>query len=291
MKAVSPIRLARSPALLSLLIGILLISGCASSRSQSDEETKVIRIKGSDTMLLLVNRWAEAFMKLNPDIAIYVEGGGTGTGIRALIEGDVELSSASRSLRPSEVQRLLEKRGSLGLSILTAKDALSVYLNPGNPVNNLTIAQLKAIFSGSVSNWKDVGGIDMPITVVGRPPNSGTYLFFREHVLDGDPYGPSTETVPTTSAVIRFVKSQPGAIGYGGLAYGSDVTHCAIEGVEPTAENVRSGSYPIARYLYLFSAAPPEGAIKAFTDWVLSNAGQEVVREVGYVPLWELPEE
>jgi phosphate transport system substrate-binding protein len=273
-----------------LLAAALVLPGCGSAPPQRGEGTETLHIKGSDTMLRLVNRWAEDFMKLHPEIAVYTEGGGSETGIRALIEGDADLSSASRTLRPSEVKQLLQKRGSLGLSILAAKDALSVYLNPSNPVRDLSLSQLKDIFSGHIENWKEISGEDLPIVVIGRPPNSGTFLFFEEHVLEGEPYGSRSSTVPTTSAVIAQVKAHRGAIGYGGLAYGKDVIHCAVEGVEPTAENVRNGSYPIARYLYFFAAAPPRGSIKLFVDWVLSNAGQQIVEEIGYIPLWELPQ-
>lgn len=273
-----------------LFTATLILPGCAPAPPQRDDGAETLRIKGSDTMLRLVSRWAEDFMKLHPDIAVYTEGGGSETGIRALIEGEVDLSSASRTLRPSEVGQLLEKRGSLGLSILTAKDALSVYLNPANPVRDLSFAQLKDIFSGRIDNWREISGENLPIVVIGRQPNSGTFLFFKEHVLEGAQYSSRSTTVPTTSAVIAQVKAQRGAIGYGGLAYGKDVIHCAVEGVEPTAENVRNGSYPIARYLYFFAAAPPQGSIKLFVDWVLSSAGQQIVDEIGYIPLWEVPE-
>ncbi len=273
-----------------LLAAALAIPSCASTPQRHDDGAETLHIKGSDTMLRLVNRWAEDFMRLHPEIAVYSEGGGSETGIRALIEGETDLSSASRTLRPSEVKQLLQKRGSLGLSILAAKDALSVYLNPANPVRDISLAQLRDIFAGRIENWKEISGEDLPITVIGRPPNSGTFLFFEEHVLEGEPYSDRSTTVPTTSAVITQVRAQRGAIGYGGLAYGRDVTHCAVEGVEPTAENVRNGSYPIARYLYFFAASPPEGSIKLFIDWVLSNAGQQIVEEIGYIPLWELPE-
>ena len=269
----------------------ITLSGCAGSAESEDEGTRSIRIKGSDTMLRLVNRWAEEFMKLHPDIAVYVDGGGTETGIRALIEGETDLTSASRTLQASEVKELLQKRGSLGLSILTAKDALSVYLHPDNPVRDLTLEQLHDIFTGQIRNWKNVGGADAPIRVISRPPNSGTFLFFEEHVLEGESYTERSESVPTTSAVIRAVRANPAAVGYGGLAYGRDVIHIAVDGVEPTAENVRNGSYPIARYLYFFAAEPPEGPIKLFVDWILSNSGQKIVGEVGYIPLWELPAE
>ena len=279
-------RLVRDTTLPLLALALLWASGCAPAPTVVSENA-VVRIKGSDTMLLLVSRWAEEFMKVHPEIAIYAEGGGTETGIDALIDGTVELSAASRTLRAEEARLLLEKRRSLGYSILTAKDALSVYLHPDNPVRNLTLEQTRDLFTGRRTLWTEFGGAPVPVLVVGRQPNSGTQLFFEEHILQGSAYASSTVTVPTTKAVIRMIKGNRGAIGYGGLAFGADVTHASINGVAPTAENVRNGSYPIARYLYLYAAEPPEGAVKEFIDWILSNAGQRVVADVGYIPLWE----
>ena len=273
--------------MLPLLSAALLLAGCAPAPTAVRTDRPTIRIKGSDTMLLLVSRWAEEFMKLHPEVAIYNEGGGTETGIDALIDGSVELSAASRTLRADEARRLLQTRRSLGYSILTARDALSVYLNPGNPLRDLSMEQLRRLFTGEAGSWSEVGGEARTVQVIGRPPNSGTRQFFEEHVLRGAPYAASTITVPTTKAVIRMVMEDRGGIGYGGLAYGSDVIHASIDGVAPTAENVRSGAYPISRYLYLYAAEPPDGHVKEFIDWILSDAGQRIVREIGYIPLWD----
>lgn len=265
------------------------LGGCGSGRDTTTDARSSLRIKGSDTMLLLTTRWAEEFMRVHPRIAVYTEGGGTETGIDALIEGNTDLCAASRTLRAEEVRRLLQKRGSLGISVLTAKDALSVYLHPDNPVGSLTMQQITGLFTGEIRNWRDVGGADLPVTVISRAPNSGTFLFFEEHVLQGRPYSRDAETVATTEAVIRRVRELPGAVGYGGLPYGEDLRHVAVEGIKPTSDNVRNGSYPISRYLYLYASRPLEGELKLFVDWVLSNAGQTVVRSVGYIPLWDVP--
>lgn len=283
-------RLPRLAALPATLLAMLFLAGCAATPSAVSDRA-VVSIKGSDTMLLLVSRWAEEFMKLHPDVVVHAEGGGTETGIEALIEGDVELCAASRTLRADEARLLLEKRQTLGYSILSAKDALSVYLHPANPVRNLTLVQARELFTGTRTLWTDLGGDAVPVLVVGRQPNSGTQLFFQEHVLQGADYSSSMVTVPTTRAVIRLVSENRGAIGYGGLAFGPDVTHASIDGVAPTAEHVRDGSYPISRYLYLYAAEPPDGAVKLFVDWILSNAGQQVVSDVGYIPLWEPAED
>jgi phosphate transport system substrate-binding protein len=274
--------------LLAALLIIATASGCASSDTDDNDDRAVLRIKGSDTMLLLTLRWAEDFMRIHSRVAVYAEGGGTETGIDALIDGRADLCAASRPLRAEEVRRLLQKRGSLGISILTAKDALSIYLHPDNPISNLTMEEISDLFTGRVRNWKDVGGENFPVTVISRQPNSGTYLFFEEHVLRGKSYREDAITAASTEAVIRHVRNNRGAIGYGGLPYGDDVLHVSVDGVRPIAEHVRNGSYPISRYLYLFAAGPLQGRVKAFVDWVLSNAGQQVAGEVGYIPLWDV---
>lgn len=248
---------------------------------------RIIRIKGSDTMLILVSRWAEEYMKLHPNVSVYAEGGGTVTGVQALIAGQANICAASRPLQSSEARLLAEKYGYLGISFLVAKDALSLYLNHENQVHNLSLEQLKKIFTGEITNWKQVGGIQEPILVLIRSPNSGTFLYFKEHVLDGHAYSIYAQTMPTTTAVVKAVSENREAIGYGGIVYGSDVNHCKIERVTPTEENVRNDSYPIIRYLYLYTIDTPRGPIKSFIDWVLKD-GQKVVKEVGYIPLWEV---
>jgi phosphate transport system substrate-binding protein len=174
------------------------------------------------------------------------------------------------------------------MGFLVAKDALSVYLNPENPVKELSLEQLRRIYSGEIINWRAVGGRDQPISVLIRPPNSGTHLYFREHVLGGAPYSDRAQIVATTDNMVDGVSASPEAIGYGGIAYGPDIIHCSIEGVKPSEENVRNDSYPIVRYLYLYTVDTPQGTTKDFIDWVLKE-GQQTVRSVGYVPLWEVP--
>lgn len=272
-----------------LAAAILLSLGCAAS---GGEETAggaaSIRIVGSDTMRPLLLAWAESYMKENPPVSIYVKGGGSARGIEALIENEADLCAASRAMLPDEVKRLLDRRGFLGLSILTAKDALSVYLHPANPLTDLTRDDLKRIFTGRVSDWSELGGPKLPVHVVNRQPNSGSYFFFRGHVLGDEEYGNAWATAPNTAAVVRAVSTDTGAIGYGGIAYGPELRHASIDGVAPTAEDVRSGAYPLARYLYLYAAGPLEGELRRFVDWILSDAGQRRVIEVGYIPLWDV---
>ena len=266
---------------------LCLITSCSGNSVLRRSNDRMIRLKGSDTMLLLVQRWNADFMKNNPDISVYVEGGGSKTGIQALIEGTIDIAAVSRPWQPDEISELVEEQGSLGITILCARDALSVYLHPDNPVQDLSSEQIKDLFSGRITNWKDVGGLDEPVTVVNRNPNSGTYLFFSEHVLLGESYSAAAVTLPTTSDITDFVARNRGAVGYGGMTYGREVYHSKVDGVNPTLPNVRNGEYAIARYLYLSTTRPPHGLIKRYVDWVLSEEGQQIVEEVGFIPLYE----
>ena len=252
------------------------------------ERTAIVRIQGSDTMLVLATRWAEEYMKSKPNVSIYVEGGGTDKGVEALVKGKADICAASRPLQAKEARLLAEKYRYIGISHLVAKDALSIYVNPGNPMNNFSVEQLRKIFKGEITNWNQVGGTTDPILVIIRSPNSGTYLYFKEHVLDGEPYSQFAQAMPTTAAVVKTISENREAIGYGGIAYGDDLIHCQIDGIAPTEENVRNDSYPIIRYLYLYTPNTPRGEVKSFIDWVLKD-GQKIVKAVGYIPLWEVP--
>ena len=269
---------------LNILFAIsLLFTAC--SGGFSDSET--IYIKGSDTMFELTSNLAEVYMKEKPGISIKIEGGGTAEGIKALIKNQIDICTASRNLKPDEAKLLADYYGSLGLVFLVAKDGLSIYLHPSNPVKDVSLSQLKKIYTGEITNWKVIGGKDSPIITVTRNPNSGTYLFFKEHILEGEDYSQNKTVQSTTSEIIKFIAENENAIGYGGMGYCGNVLHAKIEGVEPNSENVRNDSYPITRYLHFFTTKSPGGQVKNFIDWVLSPAGQSVVRKSGYIPLWE----
>ena len=257
------------------------------SCSYKPMEEKEIKIVGSDTMLELTLNLAEQFMKENPGISITVSGGGTATGIKALINNESDICTASRNLKPEEAKSLAEYYGSLGLVFLVAKDALSIYLNPRNAVKDLTLHQLKDIYTGKVKNWKEFGGKDTSIVAVTRNPNSGTYLYLKDHVLEGENYTENFLVKSTTKEIIRFVEENDNSIGYGGMGYKGKVIDAKIEGVEPSENNVRNDTYPIIRYLHFFTSKTPDGTVKKFIDWVLSPAGQSVVKKSGYIPLWE----
>lgn len=283
MKSQAHISYISSTKVMIFVVIAALTLGCAYRPRTSQ---KIIRIKGSDTMLILTRRWAESYMTTHPGISVYAEGGGSATGVQALIRGTVDICAASRPLTSEEVKPLAEKYRSIGVSIFVAKDALSVYVHPRNPVKDLTLKQLKEIFSGEIHNWNSVGGNDEQIKVFIRPQSSGTQLYFREHILEGAEYGTNAIPIPTTAAIVDSVLNNPNGIGYGGIAYGSEVVHSQINGINPSEENVRYDLYPLSRYLYFYTIKKPQGEVKRFIDWVVGARGQEIVEEVGYIPLW-----
>jgi phosphate transport system substrate-binding protein len=271
-----------------LICALFALQGCSTTRPLTDI-APVIRIKGSDTMVILAQRWAEEYMKQHTGIAVYVEGGGSAAGIEALINGEIEICTASRPLQAAEVQRLAQRHQNIGIAFRVAKDGLSVYLHPDNPIRDLSLEQLKDIYTGKIKNWREAGGKDQAIIALSREPSSGTYLYFQEHVLEGQPFGENVILMPTTAAIAAGVEKNPQAIGYGGVAYGKNLVHCQINGVSPSDESVREDKYPIARYLYFYTIKKPDTVVKSFIDWVLGKEGQRVVKEVGYIPLFEMP--
>lgn len=254
------------------------------------EET--ITVKGSDTLVILSQRWAEVFMKSNPGIAVQVTGGGSGTGIAALLNGSTDICNASRPMKQSEIEKLKEKYGSTGVEIKVAIDGLSVYVNKANKkVNDLTLAQIKGIYTGEIKNWKEVGGSDAKIIMYGRENSSGTYVYFKEHVLENKDFSSDVQSLPGTAAVVNAVSKDKNAIGFGGAAYAKGIKDIAVKkdpdskAFLPNKKNIESGEYPISRFLYMYTRKKPEGNIKKFVDWALSKEGQRIVAEVGYFPV------
>ncbi len=256
---------------------------------------KSITIKGSDTMVILGQRWAEEFMKAYPDMIVQVTGGGSGTGIAALINGTTDIAQASRPMKQAEKEKLRDRFNSLGVEIPVAKDGLSVYLNEANPIGELTLAQIKDIYTGKITNWREVGGPDAKIILYGRENNSGTYVFFKDNVLKGEDYAPATQTLPGTAAVVNAVSKDKNGIGYGGAAYAKGIKDAKVKkdasspGVAPSLETVSDGSYPIWRYLNWYTRTKPTGDVKKFVDYVLSPEGQAIVTKVGYFPVNQGP--
>ena len=251
---------------------------------------QVITVKGSDTMVILAQRWAEAYMAKHPGTTIQVTGGGSGVGLAALVNGATDIATSSRPMKSSEMNQLKERYASLGVEVKTAKDGITVYVSESNPVSELTIEQIKDIYTGKITNWKQVGGQDSKIIMYGRENSSGTFAYFRDNVLKGKDYAPTTQHMPGTAAVVNAVSRDKNGIGYGGAAYAKGVKEIAVKknagtpGIKPTAESIKAGTYPISRYLYLYLRSRPAGETKAFIDWVLSAEGQAIATKVGYFP-------
>ena len=249
-----------------------------------------ITVKGSDTMVILAQRWAEKYMAAHPDVVIQVTGGGSGVGISALINGATDICNASRPMKPSEIDKLKQRYGSRGVEIKSALDGLSVYVNTECPVQDLSLGQLKDIYTGKITNWKDIGGPNTKIILYGRENSSGTYVYFKDNVLMGDDYTSTVQSMPGTAAVVNAVAKDKNGIGYGGAAYGKGIREVKVKkdatspAYAPTMENIKSGNYPISRYLYMYVRNRPTGALKNYIDWTLSEEGQKVVSEVGYFP-------
>lgn len=248
--------------------------------------------KGSDTMVILAQKWAEEYMKKNPNVKIQVTGGGSGTGFAALQNQTTHLCNASRKIRAKEIQACLAAFGKRPTEYKVALDGLSVYVNEDNPINEITLEQLELIFTGKIKNWKEVGGSDAPIIVYSRENSSGTYEFFKEHVLKGKDFVSSAQTMPGTAALIQAIAKDKNGIGYGGAAYGKGIKHLKVKrdasspAVEPTEENVINGTYPIWRYLYIYvNPDLDKGEIAKYLKWIKSDEGQAIVKEIGYYPL------
>lgn len=288
--------------ILILTVSVLFI-GC---KKKADEvEKTVITVKGSDTMVNLSQKWAEEYMKLHPDVTIQVTGGGSGTGIASLLNKTTELANASRELKPSEIEDAKAK-GITPVTYNVALDGISIIVNPQNKINVLTLKQLSDIFAGNITNWKQLGGADMPITLYGRENSSGTYEFFKDHVLGKDAngrqvdYSPSTQVLQGTAALGEAVARDVKGIGYGGVGYfaeRNDVkilhvkkdenspAYLPVDNKKVNYELIWSGDYPISRYLYCITNGEATGKLKEFVDYITSPQGQEIVKTMEYIPL------
>jgi len=278
-----------------LISFVLYLSSC--QRSESKQKTgSWVEIKGSDTMVHLVSAWAEEFMKENPGKEISVTGGGSGTGIAALLNETTDICAASRELKEKE-EKLAQEKGISPIRTEVAKDGIAVIVNQKNPVNALTLEQLQKIFTGASTNWKQFGGPDQEIVILSRESNSGTYVFFQERVLNKKDYAPSAKLMPATSSIVQSVSSSEGAIGYAGLGYALEAEgkvkillvkkDSSSPEVSPSLKTVQDGTYPISRPLQLYTKGDPPGTVKEFIDFSLSPAGQKIVKETGYIPIRE----
>ncbi len=272
------------------IIAVGLCIACAFGLMAATNK-KVITVKGSDTMVILAQRWAEQYMAKHPDITVQVTGGGSGVGLSALINGTTDIANSSRPMKKSEMDKLKVRFNSLGYETQGAKDGITLYMNESNPISEMTISQIKAIYLGEITNWKDVGGPDAKIILYGRENSSGTYVYFRDNVLGGKDYAASMQSLPGTAAVVNAVAKDNLGIGYGGAAYAKGIKVLKVKkdanspAYEPTPETIKMNQYPITRYLYMYTRAKPIGDIKDFIDWTLSSEGQSVVTKVGYFPV------
>lgn len=277
--------------LVTLLAGTILTAPALQARTE-------IQNKGSDTLVNVAQAWAEAYQKVNPDVAVAVSGGGSGTGIAALINGTVDIANASRKMKDKEVKQA-EAQGHEPVEFVVGYDALAVFINSANPIERLSLAQLKEIFGrgGKSTKWSDLG-IEVPgckgqeIIVVSRQNNSGTYAYFKEAVLgDKGKYRQGTLDMHGSKDVVDLVEKTPCAIGYSGLAYATDhVKMVCIQSegdscVMPSVESASDNSYPIARPLMMYTSGTPQGEVKTYLDWVLSDEGQCIISNKGYAPV------
>jgi len=251
-----------------------------------------VTVKGSDTLVILAQKWAEIYMKKHPETKIQVTGGGSGIGFAALQNNTTDIADASRPIKAAERAACIKSFGKSPREYKVALDGLSVYVHGDNKLQELSLDQLKEIFTGKIKNWKDLGGSDSPITVYSRENSSGTYEFFKEHVLKGQDFVSSAQTMPGTAALLQAITKDPNGIGYGGAAYGHGARALKIKktadspAIEATEENVVNMTYPIWRYLYNYLNPDKDKAeIAAYLNWVRSDEGQSVVKEVGYYPL------
>jgi phosphate transport system substrate-binding protein len=286
-----------------LFVILLLTTACQISESGSPSQfgpqqttSETIENKGSDTLVNLALAWAEAYMSSYPEVRISVTGGGSGTGIAAMINGTVDIANASRAMKNEEIAAA-EGNGITPVKFVVARDAIAVVVHPSNPVDNLTLSQISDIYTGKITNWQELGGEDRPIVLLSRESNSGTYVFFLENVIQLGTgsndllFSPDTLLMPSSEGISSEVRLNPNAIGYDGLGYVTpDQKMLAIARdtnspyVLPSVESVNNDSYPISRPLYMYTAGEPTGQIEAYMNWIM-NEGQQFVLELGFVPL------
>lgn len=276
-----------------LVLVLIMLYGSAFAASGKNS----LQIKGSDTMVNLAQAWAEKYMEENPGDFVAVTGGGSGTGFASIISGTCDIAISSRDIKEKEIT-LAKKKGINPFEIKVALDGLAVVVNPRNPVNKVTTGQLADIFSGKIINWKELGGEDKKIVVLSREVNSGTHVYFKEHILRrNDPnsreeFAPSALMLSSSQAIADEVANNTAAIGYYGMGYISDKQKALSVAKDtkstfilPTIENVISGKYPISRPLFLYTNYQPQGLVKKFVDFTLSKEGQEIVVKTDFVPI------
>ena len=285
-----------------LVAGLVLSVGCRRAETDASfteiTSGEAIQNKGSDTLVNIALAWAEAYQQVEPEVIIAVTGGGSGTGIASLINGTVDIANASRDMKENEIEEA-QANGFDPVEHVVAIDALAVIVHPDNPVSELTIQQLADMYTGRITNWQEVGGLDEPIVLLSRETNSGTHVYFLEEVVrqgsseNEDIFAPQTLLMPSSVGITSELRRNPHAIGYDGLGY-VDPAHEKIVAIArtadgpyvmPTVTTASSGDYPLSRNLFMYTAGEPQGNIADYLDWILGPAGQEIVTRLGFVPL------
>jgi phosphate transport system substrate-binding protein len=282
-----------------ILIVCILLSACGSGSEGTSgvAASAYINNIGSDTIVNLALAWAERYQQEQPEVRISVSGGGSGTGIAALINGTVDIANASRQIKPEEIQAA-EANGIEPQEHVIARDAIAVIVHPENPVNQLSLEQISRIYRGEVNNWQELGGDDRPVIKVSRETNSGTHVYFLEEVIRlGDPnskviFSADTLLLPSSEGIIAEVSENPNAIGYDGLGYVTPTVKVlalskgpAGPYVMPSVDTVNDGSYPVSRDLYMYTGQNPSAAVQAYLEWIIGPKAQEIVSELGFVPI------
>jgi phosphate transport system substrate-binding protein len=284
-----------------IVVLAFLLVGCTGQQNQNEDSPTTPQVyienKGSDTIVNLALAWAEEYQNVNPEVRISVTGGGSGTGIASLINNTVDIANASRAIKEKEIENA-QANGVDPLEFVIARDAIAVIVNPENPVEELTLEQISAIYAGEINNWSEVGGDDLPIVRLSRETNSGTHVYFLEEVLrlsDKESkvlFATNTLLLPSSEGIIQEVAQNPNAIGYDGLGYITEevkvlgiASSFGEDYIFPSVATVNSGDYAIARNLYMYTNGEPAGILSEYLDWILSPAAQEIVQNLGFVPV------
>jgi len=282
-----------------LMVGALLIAGCGGPKQAAAPTQTTIQVKGSDTMVNVAQAWAEEYKQVAPQVDVEVSGGGSGVGIAALEKGTIDIANSSRDMKPEEMEQARRNTGKEPKGIIVAYDALAVYVHKDNPLNEITLEDLAKIYAegGTTTKWSQLGvsipGVrDDEIVRVSRQSSSGTYEFFREHVLAKKDFKLGSRDMNGSKEVVELVGNTLTAIGYSGMGYATPAVKklklAARKGdaaIEPTVANTLAKTYPLARSLFLYTLGEPEGQTRAYIDWILSPAGQKIVEASGYVPV------
>jgi phosphate transport system substrate-binding protein len=295
-------RINRSFLVIILFLSVIALPACGNNifeanTNRENAASLSIQNKGSDTMVNLALYWAEEYQMENPDVRISVTGGGSGTGITAMVSNTVDIANASRAIKTEEREQALAN-GVDPVEHVVARDAIAVIINPQNPIQKLTLQQVSDIYSGKIQNWKELGGEDRPIVRLSRETNSGTHVYFLESVIrlgdkeDKNLFSRDTLLLPSSEGIIAEVRDNPNAIGYDGLGYITpEVKVVALAKdiasgyVMPSVETVNQDRYPVARDLYMYTNGEPSGLIEEYLTWIYSSAGQQIVEDLGFVPI------